>query len=56
MHNKPFTSREAAEYLSLTPRTIRSYIRRKLLKANFIGGQYLILPEAIREFIEQGGK
>ena len=56
MNSKPLTAIEAADYLHLTPRTIRSYVKKGTLKAQLIGRKYLILPEEIQRFISQDGK
>ena len=56
MDNKPLTAIEAADFLHLTPRTVRSYVKKGILKARLIGRKYLILPEEIQRFISQDGK
>lgn len=52
MDNKPLTVREAAEYLSITPHHLRTFLREKKLKAYKVG-HWLIYPKDLEEFIKK---
>lgn len=47
-----FTVKEAAQILSTKPRTIRSLIRRGLLKAKLVGRQYRVLAKDLDDFLD----
>lgn len=51
-----YTVRELADILGVTTITIRRYIADGSLKARKIGRAYHISDEALREFMDTGGK
>ena len=53
--NKPLTAIEAADFLHLTARTIRSYIKAGKLEAKKIGRKYLVRPEDLDRFVQEQG-
>ena len=46
-----YTAKETAEFLHVTERTIRSYIKRGMLKAQKIGGDWAISEDNIKAFL-----
>ncbi len=56
MHDKFLTPETAAERLDVAPTTVRSWLRKGILKGSKVGGGKLwrISEEAIDEFIKAG--
>ncbi|MCL2321537.1 MAG: helix-turn-helix domain-containing protein [Oscillospiraceae bacterium] len=49
---KLYFTREAAEILEVTPKTVRKYCQSGLLEAKFIGCKWYILEENLEKFIK----
>jgi len=48
---KLYTVPEVAELLSLNPQTVKQFIREGRIKAKKVGRRYLILGEAILDYL-----
>ena len=46
------TTKEVAELLGVSDRTIRNYCKEQKLTHYIFGGKILILPEDVEEFVE----
>jgi excisionase family DNA binding protein len=51
MEIKVYTLKEVAEVLKVTERTLLTYIKEGKLKANKIGGKWIISQENLQNFI-----
>ena len=49
-----YNTKEAAEILHLKPITGRNYCANKIIKANLVGGKYLISADDLVKFINMG--
>lgn len=52
---KIYTLEEIADFLNVTVRTLYTYIKNGRLKANKIGGKWIVTDNQLREFIEGTG-
>lgn len=49
---KLFTPEQAAEYLQISPKTVRAYLREKKLKGVKLGKEWRIKQSALKEFVD----
>jgi len=49
--NKVYTTEETRKFLRISKSTIKRYLKRRILKANKIGGRYKILGKEILRLI-----